>query len=80
MAFDLAKVNWTDAELDAAEGLDKVYEGLADGVDMEDLLLLMEVKPLWDYLKSNTKAEYADKLAALVMILYRDNYPEPVVE
>lgn len=73
MPFDPNKVNFTQEELDAAEGLDKIYEGLADGLDMEDFLLVMEVQPLWEFLKSVDKKEYADKLIALAAILYRDN-------
>jgi len=73
MGFDLDKVDWSAEELDAAEGLDKIYEGLADGIDLTDVLLVTELMPLWDFLKSATKKEYADKLLALAVLLYRDN-------
>jgi len=74
MAFDLAKIDWSEEELKAAAGLDKIYEGLADGIDMGDILLFTEVMPLWAFLESATKAEYASKLVALGTILFRDNF------
>jgi hypothetical protein len=73
MPFDLLKVEWTDEELNAAVGFDKIFEGLADGLDIEDILLVIEAQPLWSFLKSATKKEYADKILALAMLMYRDN-------
>lgn len=73
MPFSLAKVDWTDDELAAAEGLDKIYEGLADGLDIGDILLAMEAEALWNFLKSASKKEYAEKLVALAVLMYRDN-------
>ena len=73
MPFDAVKVNWSDEEIRAAEGLDRIYEGLADGIDPDDLLLIMEVLPLWEFLKSDSRREYAEKISALAMLIYRDN-------
>lgn len=81
MAFDEAKVRFTDEEMAAAKAADALYDlfaaAAADGIDMSDFAVMVEaiphVKALYGFLAEGTKAEYASKSLALAVALVRDN-------
>ncbi len=81
MGFDESKVQFNTEEMDAARDADNLYElfadALADGLDLSDLAVIPAAMPsvvaLYRYLAEGTKAEYADKLIALGVMLVRDN-------
>ncbi len=81
MGFDRTKANWTEAELEAAEAADKIYEAveptLADGFQTTDFVVLGKilgpVMQLFKYLAGAGRKEFARRLIAIGVILERDN-------
>lgn len=81
MGFDRDKANWTEAELEAAEAADKIYEvvqpAVADGVQNKDFFLIGKilgpVMELFKFLAGAGRKEFARRLIAVGVILERDN-------
>ena len=81
MPYDRSKVNFSDAEHDAAQAADQIYESArkaaANGLDMNDLSvalsLLVPGKNLVAYLTSGSRVDFAKRFIAVGVMLERDN-------
>lgn len=79
--YNQNKVEWTEAEHEAAQAADQMYETLAeafkDGAQISDIAvlpaLLQPGNKLYAYLATDNKMEFANKLIGLGVMLIRDN-------
>ncbi len=79
--YNQNKVDWTVAEHEAAQAADQMYEALAeafkDGAQISDIAvlpaLLQPGNKLYQYLATDNKMEFANKLIGLGIMIIRDN-------
>jgi hypothetical protein len=76
MSFDRNNVQFTEEELVAAEALDAVVEALKDGLQMNDIAVVPQLRVVADYLRGEgeiDKGKVATKIITLGYAMFKDN-------